>query len=239
MKTTLLTIALMAATANITFAEKVLYQSKFDKLKPAEKLFKSNESQERERLFPDTKPALNTSLKPRKKHFNGFLTATGTQTGELKVAPATDVDFPLKRRGELLLPVPGAGKNITIQMSLRAENFFKRKIKNYFFIYISGANIWLRGDNKDIRYYNTAKKRYERIIKLENNKLYNIKVNLHFGEKSLFDLSINGKELLKDEVQRGTSNVLKTIRMVFVTEQKTASTPTPAIYLKNIKVFNN
>ena len=239
MKSTFMIIALIVTTANITFAEKVLYQSKFDKLKPAENLFNSNESGERERLFPDQKPALHISLQPRKKRFNGFITATGTKTGELKLAPVKGEKFPLKRKGELILSLPPGSEDVTVKVSLRTENFLKKKTGNNFFIYIDGANIRLRGDKKYIYYYSTIKKKYERLIKLEKEKMYNINANLHFGEKSSFDLSINNKELLKNKALRGNPSVLKTIRIVFATEQKSVSTPAPEIYLKNIKVFNN
>lgn len=90
-----------------------------------------------------------------------------------------------------------------------------------------------------MRYYNVDKKRYERIIKIKNNKQYDLKINLSFAEKAQFNMSINGKEIFKEKLQRNNPRGFKTIRMVFRSEQESLSSPVPAIYLNNLKVTNN
>jgi hypothetical protein len=233
-------ITLIALAVNNVSAEDVLYQSDFAALRPKENLFKADsKAKERQSLFPDAKPADRVNLQPRRNRFTGAVKAIGTKEGALKLVPVAGKNYPLKRHGEILLPLAKAGNNVTVQFTVKTENFLKRKTKNYFFLYIGGVNIWLRGDSKDLRCYNTDTKRYERIIKIENNKQYDLKITLSFGEKALFSMLIDGKEVLKEKLQRGNLRGLKTIKMVFRSEQESSYSPVPAIYLNNIKITNN
>ena len=233
-------ITLMVFAVNYVFAEDILYQSDFGTLKPEENLFKTDtKAKERQSLFPDTKPANKVKLRPRRNRFAGAVKAVGTKEGALKLVPVSSPNYPLKRHGEIILPLNKAGNNVTVQFTVRIENFLKRKTKNYFFLYIGGVNVWFRGDSKDLRCYNTDTKRYERIMKIENNKQYDLKITLSFGEKALFSMSIDGKEILKEKLQNGKPRELKTIKMVFRSEQESSFSPVPAIYLNNLKITNN
>ena len=236
----IISAVLAVFTFNSSSADKVIFQSKFKKLKPGEELFKFiDAARKRQELFPDSKPSNEIVLMPRENHFTGSLTAVGTKDGELKIIPVQDKKYPLRRTGEILLPLKDAGSNITVELSLKTENFLKRKAKNYFFIYIGGVHIWLRGDSKDLRCYNVDKKSYQRVIRLENNKKYNLKINLRFEKKPVFDLTIDDKEIFKAELQRGGTHGLKLVKMTFSFELRNKTNPIPAISLNSLKIVNN
>jgi hypothetical protein len=242
MKKTFLTITIIGAATIAAHAGDVLYQSDFKNMKTGQDIFAAGEDNSRSRLFPDAKPAVKTQLTPKKNRFSGRFTASIAQADSspaLKITAVKGKKFPFKKRGNLLLELPDAGKKVTVELSVKCENYLKSKYQNYFFALVGGANIWFRGDSKDFRYYNADSKRYERLFKLTPGKWYNLKIVLSYGDKSLFDLYVNGKELLKDKVQRGEPSSLKIINFSFSSQQNVSTDPQPSIYLKNIKVVNN
>lgn len=137
-------IPLIACSMSFVSAEEVLYQSDFAKLKPEENLFKPDKQEsERQNLFPDAKPACKMKLNPRKDRFVGSVKAIGTKEGALKLVPVAGKKYPLRRYGELLLSMTKARNNVTVQFTVKPENFLKRKkrITSFFILqeFISGS----------------------------------------------------------------------------------------------------
>ena len=233
--------AAAALSANIANAEDVIYKTAFDKLKPGMDLFKISPSKltdkrQRMQLFPDKKPEIGVVLKTKNDDFSKKFDAVGTKNGALKITPKPASSYPLKIKGELVLRIPRIKSHAVVAFKVKFDNYLKRKKENYFFIYAAGANIWFRGETKDLRVYDVAKKKYDRVLKIKNGEIYDVKIDLRFGKENLFDLTVNGKKLLTDAKQRGKPNALKIVRVVIHAMKATAETPNPTVYLKSLTV---
>lgn len=232
-----ITTIFMLTVLNWVSAEKVIYSSDSDKLLDSQR--KSSATSRRPWLFSDEKPTYNFELQPLKNlRCRPFAISKATD-GTFKVAPAKVKDYPVKCEGVVFMALPEASKKITIEMSFKTNNFFKRQNQANFSIMMGNTRIWLKGNIKTLRFYDMTKKSYQNIIKLEENKFYHMKINLRTGEKSSFDLTLNNKKVLKDVATRGNIYTLNTLKMLFECMLKKASSNVPEVYLKDVKIYND
>ena len=214
----------------------VICNMDFTKIKRNSAVFAADEANSgRKRLFPDEKPLKPGIPHPMKGFSENF---TGKAVGEdgVEIVPKAPQSFPSLVKGELLIPFHKIATPVTVSFALKLENYLKKRVQNYFFVYAAGANIWFRGDSGDIRYYDMKKRKYSRALKLSEGEMFRVKIILRWRPKPVFDLFINDVQLLSNAPQRGKPNSLGKVKIVIHAEMKEKSAAKPAVYLKNFAI---
>ncbi|MBQ9804252.1 MAG: hypothetical protein IJW35_05350 [Lentisphaeria bacterium] len=179
---------------------------------------------ERARLFTDQKPVQNFLQAVRKKPQLGMVTLTGERELKFSCLPGkTDANC------NVALPFPET-KKVLITFEIKGDNFFtsKKSGKNYarFMIACGGANLFVRGDTRDLRYFDGNAKKYLRLTPMKNGEWLKVALEVNCTGEPVF--SLNDK---KDVAMRTKSTAVKNLS--FAATFFAADT---TVTIKNLKV---
>ena len=90
------------------------------------------------------------------------------------------------------LPFPEA-KKVLITFEIKGDNFFtsKKSGKDYarFSLACGGANLLVRGDTRDLRYFDGSVKKYLRLTPMKNGEWLKISLEVNCSGEPLFTLN--------------------------------------------------
>lgn len=183
--------------------------------------FSTTDTESRQRLFTDTKPV--------KKVFTLGKRDSITDTS-IEITPAHELIIKPEKNGarfSFRLAVSKC-KKMRLTFSCKATGFFeKNKVYNRMNLTAGAAYMLLRGNTKDLRYYDGDAKKYVRAFTARNGEWFDVTVDITCGENPVFTLN-GGKEIK----QRGKCEAIKYI--IFSGNFPVVKKDT-AIIIKNLK----
>jgi hypothetical protein len=218
------------ATSGIVATAKPVFEQDFAAMKPGLSILAKADSN-RSRLFPDPLPSARAGFSVVKApaNFKAEIVKGGLKLHFQEKSPSGGAELKLK--------LPPVGSKVTFEIKMKMSDFILgKKTPSMFFIYAAGVNLVFRSDRKDLRCYSMKTKKYARVAMVKNNEWYDIKAVMRFQKngKSMFDLYINGKELLKNAQMRGNTSKLVYVRLVM--HSKAQAPPSPSIIIRSINI---
>ncbi len=166
--------------------------------------FTTAKAEARKRLFTDSKPLKSIFHLGKKDSVIGT-TIEITPDHELLIVPEkgrTDAKFSVR------LAVPKCDK-AQLSFSIKttafcARNKANRSQYNHINIYAGGVNLTLRGDTRDLRYFNREAKKYVRAFVVKDGEWSKVTIDITCGANPIFSLNE-----LKDLPQRGKCEYIR------------------------------
>lgn len=141
---------------------------------------------ERAKLFPDAKAEPGGPFRPFRKDSPLEL--------QVAITPAHELVFSLPAGREagacnLALDFPKTG-GAQISFSVKVEHFFaKVKDFNRLAVNLGGLNLMLRGDTRDLRYFDTNEKKFVRLTSLKEGEYFEVKATVSCAPEPVFQLN--------------------------------------------------
>ncbi|MBR2345778.1 MAG: hypothetical protein IKA71_08360 [Lentisphaeria bacterium] len=182
----------------------------------------------REALFTDAKPVKKLFV-PGKKNAIVKTFIEINPKHELVIKPENgdkEAKFAIR------LNIPKMEK-FQLSFSIKADSFFARnksdrKQYNRMSIYAGGVNLMLRGDTRDLRYFDGTAKKYVRGAVTKNGEWLDVTIDAICGAAPKF--SFNGKT---DILQRGKC---ENVRVIAMSGEFLLAKPDTVITIKNLKI---
>ena len=184
--------------------------------------FSTANNEARQRLFTDAKPARSVF------HLGKKDSVTDTT---IEITPAHELIIKPEKNGahfSFQIAVSKC-KKMRLTFSCKATGFFeKNKIYNRVNFCAGAVNMLLRGNTKDLRYYDCDAKKYVRAFTAKNGEWFDVTLDITCGENSVF--SLNGGKEIK---QRGKCEAIKYIA---ISGSFPLAKKDTAIIIKNLKI---
>lgn len=213
------------AVAALMLGSVAAFEFDLNTVKPGVQLSSADDG--RSQLFPNGKPAkagpfrLNSPKRP----LNGVVEVSADHELIFKPVPGSDTGMII-----IYTPVPKLQK-IRVSFSIKGDAFFEKvkgKKFNRMTLTVGGANLFMRGNTFDLRYFDGGQKKYVSLVKMKDGEWQDVTLDVVCGENPTY--SVNDK---KDIVPRSKPAMIKSLVFSAYFDQ---AKPETCVKIKNLKI---